>query len=94
MHHLKPGGHYLVKCIPGVGHPEYPRLVEAMFRSGTDTQARASRDRSNEIYLLGKGRKVDAPQVFGTASGWLLTACRIGFRMDFGLFRLCSSNKE
>lgn len=69
MHHLKPGGHYLVKAFQGSGYPEYLALLKQCFDQVLTRKPKASRDRSNEIYLLGKGRKVDAPQVFEPSPG-------------------------
>lgn len=53
--HLKPHGNFLVKTFQGAGYEE---LVGTLRRSFVQLQTRkpdASRSRSNEVYLLGKG---------------------------------------
>jgi 23S rRNA (uridine2552-2'-O)-methyltransferase len=55
--HLKPGGHFLVKTFQGSGYNEYLQQMRAMFASVLSRKPAASRDRSSEIYLLGKGKK-------------------------------------
>jgi len=65
MHHLKPGGNFLVKTFQGTGYPEYLSLMKQCFEQVLTRKPRASRDRSNEIYLLGKARKAMVPAVFG-----------------------------
>lgn len=53
--HLKPHGNFLVKTFQGAG---YDGLVATMRRSFVQLLTRkpdASRSRSNEVYLLGKG---------------------------------------
>ena len=53
--HLKPGGSFLVKVFQGSGFQEYFRLMRGRFRSQVTRKPAASRDRSKELYLLGKG---------------------------------------
>ena len=55
--HLKPDGAFLVKCFQGAGYPEYLKLMRDTFVSVVTRKPKASRDRSVEIYLLGKGLK-------------------------------------
>jgi 23S rRNA (uridine2552-2'-O)-methyltransferase len=53
--HLKPHGNFLVKTFQGAGYEE---LVGTLRRSFVQLHTRkpdASRSRSNEVYLLGKG---------------------------------------
>jgi 23S rRNA (uridine2552-2'-O)-methyltransferase len=53
--HLKPHGNFLVKTFQGAG---YEQLVGTLRRSFVQLQTRkpdASRSRSKEVYLLGKG---------------------------------------
>ena len=55
VNHLKPHGNFLVKTFQGAGYDE---LVATMRRSFVRVQTRkpdASRSRSSEVYLLGKG---------------------------------------
>ena len=51
---LKPDGAFLVKVFHGVGFEDYRRLMRAAFKSVQIRKPEASRERSNEIYLLGK----------------------------------------
>lgn len=53
--HLEPGGQFLVKVFQGEGFMEYRRRMEAVFASVQVRKPKASRDRSAEVYLLGKG---------------------------------------
>ena len=55
LKHLKPQGNFLVKTFQGAG---YDGLVAMLRRSFIEVQTRkpdASRSRSSEVYLLGKG---------------------------------------
>jgi len=53
--HLRPGGHFLVKVFQGEGFMAYRKQMEAVFASVQVRKPKASRDRSAEVYLLGKG---------------------------------------
>jgi len=53
--HLKPGGQFVVKVFQGEGFMEYRKQMEAAFASVQVRKPKASRDRSAEVYLLGKG---------------------------------------
>jgi 23S rRNA (uridine2552-2'-O)-methyltransferase len=58
--HLKPHGNFLVKTFQGAGYDE---LVAALRRSFIEVLTRkpdASRSRSSEVYLLGKGLRQKA----------------------------------
>ncbi|MFC4159629.1 RlmE family RNA methyltransferase [Chitinimonas lacunae] len=55
--YLKPGGHFLVKTFQGSGYTEFIQQMRSEFASVLTRKPAASRDRSNEIYLLGKGKK-------------------------------------
>ena len=52
---LKPGGHFLVKTFQGAGYTEFFKQMREQFDTVLTRKPQASRDRSNEIYLLGKG---------------------------------------
>lgn len=55
LKHLKPQGNFLVKCFHG---PSFERLQKAMrahFASVSVRKPEASRSRSSEVYLLGRG---------------------------------------
>lgn len=67
--HLKPGGNYLVKAFQGSGYPEYMALLKQHFEQVLTRKPKASRDRSNEIYLLGKNKLPDTAPVFDPHSG-------------------------
>ena len=59
--------------------------MKQCFGTGPDGKARASRDRSNEIYLFGKACKAMVPAVFGHEDD----PCRqplIGFGMKSGFY--------
>lgn len=51
---LKPGGQFLVKVFQGQGYPEYLALMRDSFETVATRKPKASRDRSSEVYLLGK----------------------------------------
>ncbi len=51
---LKPDGAFLVKVFHGVGFEEYRRAMRSAFNTVHIRKPEASRERSNEIYLLGK----------------------------------------
>jgi 23S rRNA (uridine2552-2'-O)-methyltransferase len=51
---LKPGGNFLVKVFQGEGFESFLREMRACFEQVVTRKPKASRDRSNEIYLLGK----------------------------------------
>jgi len=53
---LKPEGNFLVKTFQGVGFPELREAMRGHFRQVLTRKPRASRGRSSEIYLLGKGK--------------------------------------
>lgn len=54
---LKPDGAFLVKVFQGHGFEDYVRALRAAFVSVATRKPDASRDRSTETYLLGKGLK-------------------------------------
>ena len=53
---LKPEGNFLVKTFQGVGFPELREAIRGHFREVLTRKPQASRGRSSEIYLLGKGK--------------------------------------
>ena len=54
---LNPSGNFLVKVFVGEGFDEILRNMRAMFDKVVTRKPKASRGRSNEVYLLGIGRK-------------------------------------
>ena len=55
---LKPDGAFLVKVFQGYGFDEFVREMRQVFKTVSSRKPDASRDRSAELYLLGKGLKV------------------------------------
>ena len=55
--HLKPGGSFLVKVFQGAGYQEYTAAMREIFASVQTRKPDASRNRSSEIYLLGKNKR-------------------------------------
>ncbi len=53
--HLRPEGAFVVKVFQGAGYPEYLARVRQIFRTVVSRKPDASRGRSAEMYLLGKG---------------------------------------
>ena len=54
---LKPGGNFLVKVFIGSGFEEIMKTMRTQFEKVVTRKPKASRDRSNEVYLLGLKRK-------------------------------------
>ena len=60
MTQLNSGGNFLVKVFQGSGFEQFMAIMRLSFKQVVTRKPKASRDRSNEIYLLGlkKHRKV------------------------------------
>jgi 23S rRNA (uridine2552-2'-O)-methyltransferase len=56
--HLKPQGAFLVKAFQGAGYPEFLATMRGAFVTVASRKPGASRERSSEMYLLGKRLKV------------------------------------
>ncbi|MFM8331145.1 MAG: 23S rRNA (uridine(2552)-2'-O)-methyltransferase RlmE [Candidatus Methylumidiphilus sp.] len=54
---LRPGGAFVSKLFMGAGFDEYQKAARASFASLANRKPKASRDRSREVYLVGKGFK-------------------------------------
>ncbi|MFM8443504.1 MAG: 23S rRNA (uridine(2552)-2'-O)-methyltransferase RlmE [Methylococcus sp.] len=54
---LKPGGDFVTKLFQGPDVDEYVRSARALFAKVSVRKPKASRDRSPEVYLVGRGRK-------------------------------------
>ncbi|WP_301100326.1 23S rRNA (uridine(2552)-2'-O)-methyltransferase RlmE [Propionivibrio sp.] len=54
---LKPEGAFLVKVFQGYGFEDFVREMRQVFNVVSSRKPDASRDRSAEVYLLGKGLK-------------------------------------
>lgn len=55
--HLKTGGSFLVKVFQGAGYQEYMAAMRKVFGTVQTRKPEASRNRSSEIYLLGKNKR-------------------------------------
>lgn len=55
--HLKPGGALLAKCFHGPGYNNVVQMFKDEFKVVQNKKPKASRDKSSEIFLLGKGLK-------------------------------------
>ena len=56
-HWLKPDGAFLIKMFQGYGYEDFVRAMRQGFYSVATRKPDVSRDRSAEVYLLGKGLK-------------------------------------
>ncbi len=54
-HHLKPSGCLLVKCFNASGYTQIVEKFRHEFRSVSPKKPKASRDKSSEVCLLGRG---------------------------------------
>lgn len=59
--HLQPGGDFVVKVFQGSGLAEFERGVRGHFDKVYLRKPKASRDRSRELFVVGRGRKAAAP---------------------------------
>jgi len=57
LKHMKPKGNFLVKTFQGAGFENYLKILRSRFSAVAVRKPEASRDRSREVYLLGKGFK-------------------------------------
>ena len=55
--HMKPSGSLLVKCFNGRGYTQIIEKFRQEFKVVSPKKPKASRDKSSEIFLLGKGLK-------------------------------------
>ena len=56
-HHLAVGGAFLVKVFQGAGYQEYLAQMRQVFVTVQTRKPDASRNRSSEVYLLGKNKR-------------------------------------
>lgn len=56
--HLNPGKSFLVKVFQGSGFESFRQLMQASFDKVVTVKPKASRDRSKEVYLLGRGKVI------------------------------------
>ncbi|UVW30289.1 RlmE family RNA methyltransferase [Massilia sp. H6] len=57
QHHLKPTGGLLVKCFKDMGFTQILEQFKQEFKTVKQVKPKASRDKSSEIFLLGRGLK-------------------------------------
>lgn len=57
LNHLKPEGNFVVKLFQGAGFEQFVKALRGQFRQVLTRKPEASRSRSSEVYLLGKGLK-------------------------------------
>ncbi|HEX2603350.1 MAG TPA: RlmE family RNA methyltransferase [Oxalicibacterium sp.] len=57
QHHMKPSGALLVKCFNGSGYQQIVEMFRQEFKTVMQKKPKASRDKSSEVFLLGKGLK-------------------------------------
>lgn len=55
--HMKPSGSLLVKCFNGTGFSQLVEKFRQVFKTVVQKKPKASRDKSSEIFLLGKSLK-------------------------------------
>jgi 23S rRNA (uridine2552-2'-O)-methyltransferase len=55
--HMKPSGSLLVKCFNGLGYSQIVEKFKQEFATVSSKKPKASRDKSSEIFLLGKTLK-------------------------------------
>jgi 23S rRNA (uridine2552-2'-O)-methyltransferase len=60
--HLKPHGNLLVKTFHGAGYEELVETLRRTFLQVYTRKPEASRSRSSEVYLLGKGLLEGGPK--------------------------------
>jgi 23S rRNA (uridine2552-2'-O)-methyltransferase len=58
---LQPGGDFVVKAFQGAGFVEFQRSMQIHFDKVYVRKPKASRDRSRELYLVGKGVRALSP---------------------------------
>ena len=57
LKHLKPQGNFLVKSFQGEAFEIFVKVLRRHFTQVVTRKPRASRSRSSEVYLLGKGKR-------------------------------------
>ena len=67
--HLKPSGALLVKCFKDMGFTQILEKFREEFRTVKQVKPKASRDKSSEIFLLGRGLKHSAGPKSGEDDG-------------------------
>jgi len=65
--HLKPQGALVVKVFHGGGYDALMRLFKETFQKVKPLKPKASRDKSSETFLIGRGLKADLVQALVAA---------------------------
>jgi 23S rRNA (uridine2552-2'-O)-methyltransferase len=60
VRHLKPDGALLIKCFHGSGYSQIVQMFKRCFVTVAPRKPKASRDKSAEVFLLGRGLKVQS----------------------------------
>lgn len=55
--HMKPSGALLIKCFNGIGYNQIVEQFKREFKTVSPQKPKASRDKSSELFLLGKQLK-------------------------------------
>jgi 23S rRNA (uridine2552-2'-O)-methyltransferase len=58
LNHLRPGGSFLTKTFQGIGSDDFLKLLRQHFNKVVIRKPKASRAKSNEIYLLARDKKI------------------------------------
>ncbi|MBI2294959.1 MAG: RlmE family RNA methyltransferase [Betaproteobacteria bacterium] len=58
LKHLKPQGNFLVKAFQGAGFDDFLKVMRGRFAAVAIRKPEASRSRSSEVYLVGKGPRI------------------------------------
>ena len=58
LKHLKPQGNFLVKLFQGAGFDSFLKTLRGRFAAVAVRKPEASRSRSSEVYLVGKGLRI------------------------------------
>ena len=58
LKHLKPNGNFLVKLFQGAGFDSFLKTLRGRFAAVAVRKPEASRSRSSEVYLVGKGLRL------------------------------------
>jgi 23S rRNA (uridine2552-2'-O)-methyltransferase len=66
--HMKPSGALLVKCFNGSGYTQLVEKFKEEFKVVTPKKPKASKDKSSEIFLLGKILKNPSKSDLGTVN--------------------------
>jgi 23S rRNA (uridine2552-2'-O)-methyltransferase len=66
--HLKPPGALLVKCFKDMGFTQVFEKFRTEFKTVKQIKPKASRDKSSEIFLLGRGLKNPVEYISGSGS--------------------------